>query len=143
MPEILAPGYSVAVTTQPNHRAMNSTEFANWLERYGQAWVKRDPEAALKLFASDARYYETPFDAPLVGRAAIGRYWQHVSESQENISFKATPLAIVTSACIARWRAKFTRIPNGTRVELDGVFLLKFDSQGLCVELREWWHRRE
>jgi SnoaL-like domain len=108
---------------------MTSAEFANWLERYGQAWIKRDPEAAVQLFAPDARYYETPFDVPLVGRADIWQYWQHVPQSQESISFQATPLAIVNGAC--------------RRVKLDGVFLLQFDSQGLCVELREWWHRRE
>jgi hypothetical protein len=122
---------------------MTSAEFATWLERYGQAWIKRDPEAAVQLFAPDARYHETPFDAPLVGRTDIWQYWQHVAESQESVSFQATPLAIVKGACIARWQAKFTRVPSARRVELDGVFVLEFDSQGLCVELREWWHRRE
>jgi hypothetical protein len=122
---------------------MKSAEFANWLERYGQAWIKRDPKAAVELFAPDARYYETPFDAPLVGLAGIWQYWQQVPQSQESISFQATPLAIANGSYIARWQAKFTRIPSGRRVELDGVFVLEFDSQGLCVELREWWHRRE
>lgn len=122
---------------------MTSPEFASWLERYGQAWIKRDPEAAVQLFGADARYYETPFDAPFVGRTDIWKYWQHVPESQESISFQATPLAIVNGTCIAHWQAKFTRVPGGRRVELDGIFVLEFNSHGLCVKLREWWHRRE
>jgi hypothetical protein len=26
---------------------------------------------------------------------------------------------------------------------LDGIFLLEFNDEGLCRDLREWWHRAE
>jgi hypothetical protein len=122
---------------------MTEADLTRWLEEYGRAWTGRDPEAAAGLFAADARYHETPFDAPMVGGEAIRQYWRHVPESQENIRFEATPVAVIGATGIARWRARFTRVPSGRRVELDGVFLLEFSGDGLCVELREWWHRRE
>jgi len=122
---------------------MTTADLALWLERYGKAWVDRDPDAALGLFSADARYHETPFDPPALGLAGIRQYWQRVPETQRDIRFEATPLAIAGEDCIARWHAAFTRIATGARIELDGVFVLRFDDRGMCKELREWWHRRE
>jgi hypothetical protein len=44
---------------------------------------------------------------------------------------------------IARWRANFRRVPSKARVKLDGVFLVKLGTDGLCTEFREWWHKQE
>jgi len=121
---------------------VTGTELQEWLDRYGLAWSERDPEAVAGLFSPEARYHETPFAPPSVGREEILRYWQQVPRSQREISFRAAPLGIVNGTCIVRWQAEFTRVASGERVELDGVFLLEFDERGLCVELREWWHRR-
>jgi len=122
---------------------MTTADLELWLERYGRAWVDRDPDAALGLFSADARYHETPFDPPVEGHAGIRRYWQRVPETQEDIHFEASALAVADGKCIARWQAAFTRIATGARIELDGVFVLTFDDRGVCTELREWWHRRE
>jgi hypothetical protein len=43
---------------------MDEAELGSWLEAYGRAWKERDPDAAPRLFAEDASYRETPFDAP-------------------------------------------------------------------------------
>lgn len=122
---------------------MNLSDLERWLERYGRAWIERDPVAAAALFTGDARYYETPFDPPLAGRAAIRAYWEDVPGSQRDISFTSRAIAVVGATAVAAWRAAFTRVPSGRRVELDGVFVLAFDEAGACCELREWWHRRE
>jgi len=42
-----------------------------------------------------------------------------------------------------RWWSAYTRIRDGQRVRLDGVFLLEFDGDGRCTRLREWWHADE
>ena len=114
-----------------------------WLRRYGAAWTERDPDEAAALFAPGAEYWETPFDPPFVGREAIREYWSNVPRSQVDITFESTTLAVVGAAAIAHWRAAFTRVATGRRVELDGVFVLRFDEAGLCAELREWWHGTE
>ena len=38
--------------------------------------------------------------------------------------------------------ATFTTISEGTKVELNGVFVLEFDTSKRCALLREWWHAR-
>jgi hypothetical protein len=122
---------------------MMRLDVEDWLERYGRAWSERDPDAAARLFSETATYHETPFDPPAVGRDAIRLYWADVPLTQADISFRGRILAVAGQTAIAAWKATFTRRHTGAQVELDGIFLLRFDDRGLCDELREWWHRRE
>jgi ketosteroid isomerase-like protein len=113
-----------------------------WLARYEQAWEQRDPAQAAALFTENAPYHEMPFDAPKGGRAGIRDYWATVTADQRNVDFKSQVVAVNGQTGVARWSASLTSAASGARVELDGVFVLKFDSSGLCSELREWWHVR-
>jgi hypothetical protein len=114
-----------------------------WLTRYGQAWRQGDPALAASLFSEDCCYYETPFDAPALGRAGVLRYWQAVPEGQRDVHFGFTVLAIDGERVLAHWTASFRRASSGVQVALDGVFLLEFTEAGTCRTLREWWHRCE
>ena len=123
---------------------MTKETFKSWLDAYGRAWETRDPQAVGELFTQDATYQETPFVEPLRGRSAIREYWsQKVERSQEQIEFGYEILALVKTVGIAHWRASFVRISSKSRVKLDGIFLLTFDADNRCRELREWWQRQE
>jgi len=131
VPEVLVPTQSL---TAPALEA--------WLARYKQAWEQRDPAQAAALFSADAPYHEMPFDLPKAGRTGIRDYWATVTADQRNVDFKSQIVAVTGQTGIARWSASLTSAASGTRVELDGVFILRFDDSGLCSELREWWHVR-
>lgn len=122
---------------------MNEKVLKSWLERYGRAWETQDPDAAAALFSPEASYYETPFDAPARGRDGVHAYWTQATRNQIDISFAYEVVSAALHRGIARWQARFTRRSSGAKVRLDGIFLLKFDDEGLCRELREWWHRSE
>jgi uncharacterized protein (TIGR02246 family) len=113
-----------------------------WLAGYEQAWELRDATRAAALFTDDARYHEMPFDEPKAGRSGIRDYWTTVTADQRNVDFKSQVIAVNGETGIARWSASLTSAASGTRVELDGVFILTFAANGLCSELREWWHVR-
>ena len=119
---------------------MKKTELEAWLESYGEAWETRDAEAAAALFSADAEYYETPFVAPAVGREGIRSYWANATRNQKDVNFSYEIVSTSGKQGVARWWATFTRCSSGATVSLDGVFLLEFDDEGLCRELREWWH---
>ena len=124
--------------------AMTLQSFGQWLKRYGAAWVAGDPDAVVGLFSPTAAYYETPFDAPMVGAGAIRQYWTDgAKNAQTNVRFEATPITFNDRTGYARWRATFERVPSAVAVELDGVLAATFDDHMRCEEFREWWHRRE
>lgn len=126
-------------TATPDRR-----RFDQWLQAYGFAWSAGDPDGVAQLFSPEARYFETPFDAPMAGTAAIHRYWtEGAKNAQTQVAFKATVISFDGATGFAQWHATFRRVPSDVRVELDGVLRATFDDQMRCVEFREWWHRRE
>ncbi|MEP3636729.1 MAG: nuclear transport factor 2 family protein [Paracoccaceae bacterium] len=126
---------------------MEKREIQQWLDQYGDAWIKGNPEQIIPLFTKTASYRETPFDQAMVGQDAIRRYWQGgAADAQENVEFSSEVWAVDGDTAVAGWQAKFTRKPSGIKVELDGTFRLTFSlvsDRLLCESLEEWWHRRE
>ncbi|WP_166433986.1 nuclear transport factor 2 family protein [Roseovarius spongiae] len=126
---------------------MEKRDIQQWLDHYGEAWIKGDPEQITTLFTETASYRETPFDDALIGRDAIKSYWQEgAADAQENVEFSSQVWAVDSATAVAGWQAKFTRKQSGVKVELDGAFRLKFkmiSGDLLCESLEEWWHRKE
>jgi hypothetical protein len=65
-----------------------------------------------------------------------------VTEDQRNVAFESRVVAVEGRTAVARWSASLSSASSGSRVELDGVFILVFERDDLCSELREWWHVR-
>ena len=116
------------------------TDFDTWLRGYKNAWEKRDPAAAAALFTPDAEYYWTPFDPPHPGRPGIAGAWEAAVANQKDVTFEYSVVAVTGASGIARWHTRFTSVPEGGAVELDGVFITEFVSPGQCRTFREWWH---
>jgi hypothetical protein len=114
-----------------------------WLDEYGRAWEQGDESVVERLYTPDIKYYETPFSEPDVGYDAVVAYKRSAKAAQKDIHFWHEPLAAIDDTGIARWGCSFVRVPSGRSVDLDGVFVLRFDEHGRCRELREWWHRVE
>ncbi len=122
---------------------MVTSEIQTWLERYGQAWQARDANAFAQLFSVDATYYWGPFRAPQRGRQEIASAVRSAFSGQQDVRFAYSLLTESTSPCIAHWTCEFVRPGSEKSVSIDGIFLLRFDAQGLCEEFREWWHSDE
>ena len=125
-------------------RMISSGFFNNWLKAYGSAWENSDSHKAVALFSPDGSYREKPFEPAIVGTEAIKRYWQEGAiQSQKEITLTYKILSVRDNVGIAPWQADFIRIPCGDQGELDGIMMTEFDESGLCIEFKEWWHRRE
>ncbi len=122
---------------------MDEAAFTKWLDAYRHMWESGDGSAIPHMYTEDARYYETPFDEPMVGRDQIAAYAGDASVAQRNIRFHCEIYGAVGDTGLARWNASFERVPSGVKVELDGVFAIRMDNDNRCYELREWWHRVE
>jgi len=123
---------------------MTRREFEAWLTAYGRAWEAGDADAAVRLFSTRCRYYETPYGAPLTGRNAIHRYWtEGARDGQTGVHFSARVISFAQDTGYAHWQAEFQRVPSGRQVELDGILCAEFDASMRCAVFREWWHRHE
>jgi hypothetical protein len=122
---------------------MNRDTLTDWLGRYGEAWILRDPYKASLLFDENAIYQETPFTDPLRGREDIQRYWQDVPRTQKDINFEFEIFSVDDNMGIIHWWASYTAIPSEAGVQLDGIMTITLDSKGLCRSFNEWWHRVE
>lgn len=118
---------------------MNEADLQRWLKAYGWAWERRDPDAAADLFTADARYFEKPFEEPAVGHDGIRNYWKWAVANHRDIKFSYKILTIDGNVGFAWWSTKFEIYPEGDDAFLDGIFMLEFEENGLCQELREWW----
>jgi len=117
------------------------TTVVDWLEGYRAAWEGRDPDAAAALFTEDSVYREQPYQEPFQGRKGVRDYWAQVTATQEDVKFRyGTPVVSGRYAAVEWW---VTMRNGGADVTLAGEFLLVFDEQGLCRELREYWHFNE
>ena len=114
-----------------------SVNVRDWLEAYKVAWETKDADAAAALFSHGASYREEPYADAFAGRQGVHDYWTRVTATQEDIDFRyGTP--VVEGARAAEWWV--TMRNGGADVTLAGEFLLVFDDDGLCRELREYWH---
>jgi ketosteroid isomerase-like protein len=127
---------------QASAQPLTTAALEKWLAGYERAWESRDAARAAELFTPTASYHEMPFDAPKTGQAGIREYWSSVTADQRDVDFKSQVISVTGRTGVAHWSATFTAASTGARVELDGVFVLTFDANGRCSELREWWHLR-
>jgi len=122
---------------------LTHAHFNQWMEAYGRASAENDPFTSANLFAENARYYETPFAEPMIGRKAIFEYWNDGARNLKDKESTFEILSVNGNRGIARWQSKFTVIESGKRLALDCVFIVEFDDDGLCRTFREWWHTRD
>ena len=113
----------------------------SWLDGYRRAWEERDPDAAAALFTEDASYREQPYQEAFQGRDGVREYWAGVTATQDEVRFRSgTPVVQGDRAAVEWW---VTMLNGGVEVTLAGEFLLRFADDGLCRELREYWHFSE
>ena len=112
-----------------------------WIDGYRTAWENRDADAAAALFTEDASYRTAPYAEPELGRGGVHAYWAGVTATQSEVAFRSgTPVVEGDRAAVEWW---VTMLNGGAEVTLAGEFLLRFDENGLCRELREYWHFSE
>lgn len=122
---------------------MAALPLEDWIHRYGEAWVARDPEAFVALFSTAANYYWTPFENPLIGPAQIAAAFTDAVSTQRNIDFGFRLLSQDDEGGIAHWRCSFSRVATDMTVTIDGIMTVALNPEGMCDEFREWWHSDE
>ena len=133
-----------------------------FMQGYREAWESRDEQRFCALFTPDGQYHNTPF-AVQTGPSELAAYWQRV-KLQQDVEVTYDVLARHAGGGVAHWRTTYQvaseelfRIwaaSTGTnliarhkgealpRLALDGIAMATFGFDGLCHELRLWWHSK-
>ena len=124
-------------------KTLTYEHFYQWMETYGKASADNDPQASSELFAQNAKYYETPFAEPMIGREVIFQYWNNGAQNLKDKESTFEILAVNGNLGIVLWQSKFTVIESEKRFTLDCLFVVDFGDEGLSQTFREWWHIQE
>lgn len=54
---------------------MDATAVRDWVSGYERAWRELDSAAAVALFTEEAYYFDSPYETPRIGHAAIAAEW--------------------------------------------------------------------
>lgn len=118
---------------------------AQLIEVYGRAWTTQDSALILTIFTPDASYHERVFKDPMVGHAAIKKYWdEKVCVGQADIKFKLVNLCwdAEKSTATAEWEATFRdTVQNVNKHMKEAAFLVIRDGK-ICA-LKEFWSCKE
>jgi steroid delta-isomerase-like uncharacterized protein len=138
----LAEGWVIAndgdLERQVRAAAEADLDVATWVDAYARAWREGDAEAAAALFTETATYRSTPFRLPHVGRDAIMRYWLEEPARHQDVELRfGTPVVEGRRVAVEWWASV---VQDGETVTGPGCLLLRFDRNGRCDELREYWH---
>ena len=108
-----------------------------WVAAYGRAWEDGDPDAAVALFTDDAVYRSHTSREPNRGRDGIHAYWTEATSDQADVDVEFGQPIVAGRRVAVEWWA--TMRVGGEELTLPGCLVLRFDEDGLCEELREYW----
>lgn len=116
---------------------MNTHEAAQrWADVWQKGWSGHDGASIARLYAKDALWVQHPFREP------ERDYLARVFAEEESATCRfGRPLVDGDRAAVP-WSAE-TRLVGGGQEVLAGVSLLRFDSEGLVVEERDYWNQKE
>ena len=114
-------------------------QFAAWLDRYIAAWRSGDAADVGDLFSEDVTYSQNGGQTSLEGRDAVVTDWlegPYAPAASWEASYE--PLAIEEQVHVAVGSTRYLR-ESGVHEDFSNIFVCRFDDQGRCCDLLEWW----
>jgi SnoaL-like domain len=109
-----------------------------WIEAYGRAWQSGNEDLMVSLFTEDASYRSSPLREPFRGRDEIRAYAHRNNHRQQDKQVRMGRPFVDSNRVAVEWWT--TMVEDGENVTLPGCLLLRFEPDGRCSDLREYWH---
>ena len=132
---------STKIASAKPQTTLHASDAKEFVAKYKKAWETRDADLAASLFTRDARYKETPFSEPIIGREAIHDYWASATAQQEDIHFAVTNSFHTGYVLIVEWTCTYRDRATGKRRELADMFFADFYGNQVRA-FREYWQSR-
>lgn len=114
---------------------MEHRDFADWVERYEEAWREPRTLALVGLFTTDATYRTAPFEAPVEGLEAIEALWEREREADEAFTVRWEIVAAERETGVIRVEVDYSAPRSQSYRDL-WIVILRED--GRCRSFEEW-----
>lgn len=109
-----------------------------WIDGWARGWATHDVELIASLYAKGAVHLSAPFRDPQP--TADYAAWAFAEEESAEVWF-AEPVLEGDRAAVAWWG--ISHEVNGSDTTLAGVSMLRFGSDGLVVDQRDYWNEQK
>jgi hypothetical protein len=110
----------------------------NWTKEFMDSWKELDWERTLKTLDKRVEYYENPIDKPCSSFNEVINLWNVVGENQKDIDYKYEIVSFNEKTCIINWQMTRTMTKGNIKQEIDGIFQISLNEEGLCTFFKQW-----
>jgi len=114
------------------------TKYDKWTKEFMDSWKALDWERTLKTLDKNVKYYENPIDEPCSTFDEVINLWNVVGDNQKDIEYKYEIVSFNEKACIINWQMTRTMTKNNVKQEIDGIFQISLNEEGLCTFFKQW-----
>ena len=114
------------------------TKYDAWTKEFMESWKELDWKRTLETLDKNVQYYENPIDAPCASFDEVINLWNVVADNQKDIDYKYKIVLFDEKICIVNWQMIRTMTSNDTKQEIDGIFQISLNEEGLCTFFKQW-----
>ena len=114
------------------------TKYDKWTKEFMDSWKALDWERTLKTLDKNVKYYENPIDEPCSTFDDVINLWNVVGDNQKDIKYKYEIVSFNEKTCIINWQMTRTMTKNNVKQEIDGIFQISLNEEGLCTFFKQW-----
>ena len=117
----------------------------DWLNRYVEAWRANADEPIRALFGDDVVYRFAPFSETHVRRGidAVVKEWLDDPDPPDSWEARYEPFAVDGDRAVATGWSRYRASDSDPERTYHNVFLMRFATDGRCVEFTELYMREE
>ncbi|NTW30459.1 MAG: hypothetical protein HGA33_04215 [Candidatus Moranbacteria bacterium] len=116
---------------------MNDSAVERWFLSLKNIWINKDIENIGSLLSSEFRYYEDPFQPPLVTIDQVKNAWKGVSD-QDILKLEIRTLIEHENEGSAVYEFCYNDAEGNTH-DSKGAYFVMLDGRGKAIEFRQWW----
>lgn len=112
--------------------------YDKWTKDFMESWKNLDCKRTLDTLSKDVEYYENPIDKPCANFEEVTNLWNIVADNQKDIEYKYKIISYNEETCIINWQMTRVMTKTNTKQEIDGIFQVSVNDDGLCTLFKQW-----
>lgn len=115
-----------------------TNKYIVWCNKFMESWKNLEGTKTTELFSKDVKYFENPIDRACESFEDIEKLWAIVPSNQKDIIYDYNILISDESLAIVNFRMTRTMIEENKSQEIDGIFQISLNNNGLCNCFKQW-----